>query len=213
MCEGGFKNVGLKLVDGRGVWTKHCYQCGGFWFERQPVEFLDLESVKKVDVSAPNYSIKNLDLVCPNDNSLLSPVERNELPAGAKSWRCPDCEGVFYPKGQLGLLTDHHHAVHGDQIAGVVSARSKTTLAGVLAFIGFAAVFATWQSAGVSYNAAIDQVLPTSGPNIITLLLLGLTYLAGVVLAVLGRRLPIVLVGWSVISVCLISFAVIIFGP
>ena len=114
MCEGGFKNVGLKLVDGRGVWTKHCYQCGGFWFERQPVEFLDLESVKKVDVSAPNYSIKNLDLVCPNDNSLLSPVERNELPAGAKSWRCPDCEGVFYPKGQLGLLTDHHHGLAVD---------------------------------------------------------------------------------------------------
>ncbi len=211
MCSGDFDNVALKTVGGSGTWAKHCNQCGGFWFERSPTEFLSLDSVSKVDVPTPNYSLKNMDLVCSNDNSLLVGVERDDLPAGTQYWRCPDCEGTFYPKGQLALMTQYQHDVHGNRIAGLVSTRSRTALSGVLVFIGAALIIASGQKTELS--AAGEQVLPNGGPNILTLLLLGITYLAGTVLAVLGRKIPVVLVGWGVIIICLVGFSVIIFGP
>ena len=213
MCGGDFENVNLKTVGGSGTWAKHCNQCGGFWFEREPTEFLSVNSIGKVDVPTPNYSLKNIDLVCANDNSLLVGVERDDLPAGTQYWRCPDCDGTFYPKGQLALVTHWQHDVHGDQIAGLVSARSRATLAGVLVFVGTAMMMVVAQETDPNLSAASEQVLPTGGPNILTLLLLGITYLAGTILAVLGRKVPIVLVGWSVIIVCLVGFSVIIFGP
>ncbi|MCR4277710.1 MAG: hypothetical protein NUV85_01690 [Candidatus Berkelbacteria bacterium] len=212
MCGGDFENVNLKTVGGSGTWAKHCNQCGGFWFEREPTEFLSLDSINSVDVPTPNFSLKQMDLVCSNDNSLLECVERDDLPAGTRYWRCPDCEGAFYPKGQLALVTHHNHDVHGEHIAGLVSTRSRTTLAGVLVFVGATLMIATSQSQ-IEFNATSDQVLPSSGPNILTLLLLGITYLAGTILAVLGRKVPIVLLGWSVIIICLVGFSVIIFGP
>lgn len=212
MCGGDFDNVNLKTVGGSGTWAKHCNQCGGFWFERQPTEYLSLDSINKVDVPTPNYSLKNMDLVCSNDNSLLALVESDDLPAGTQYWRCPDCEGTFYPKGQLAMMTHHQHDVHGEHIAGLVSARSRTTLAILLVAVGAVVTNIAVQHSA-SLSAAGEQVLPTSGPNILTLLLLGITYLAGTILAVLGRKVPIVLVGWSVIIICLLGFSVIIFGP
>ena len=212
MCGGDFDNAALKTVGGSGTWARHCNQCGGFWFEREPTEFLSLDSINKVDVPTPNYSLKNIDLVCPVDNSLLASVERENLPAGAQYWRCPDCSGTFYPKGQLALITHWQHQENSAQVSGLVSARSRTTLAAVLLFLGGTVVTAALQKSG-GLSAAGEQVLPTSGPNILTLLLLGFTYLAGTILAVLGRRIPIVLIGWSVIIICLVGFSVIIFGP
>ena len=213
MCGGDFDNVSLKTVGGSGTWAKHCNQCGGFWFEREPTEFLSLDSINKVDVPTPNYSWNQMDLVCSNDNSLLASVERDDLPAGTQYWKCPDCEGAFYPKGQLALMTHHNHDIHGEHIAGLVSARSRTTLAILLVVIGAVMMNFVANKTTTVLIATSDQVLPSSGPNILTLLLLGITYLAGTILAVLGRKVPIVLVGWCVIIVCLVGFSVIIFGP
>jgi hypothetical protein len=50
----------------------------------------------------------------------------------------------------------------------------------------------------LDYQAASAQTLPSTGPNLLTLLLLAVTYLAGTILAVLGRKLPIILLGWVV---------------
>ncbi len=213
MCGGYLDNIGLKTIGGSGTWAKQCNQCGGFWFERTPTEFLSLESINKIDVAIPNYSLKNIDPVCPNDSSLMVRLEHDDLPTGAQYWRCPDCQGTFYPKGQLALMTHWQHDTHSDHIAGMVSARSQTTLAGVLVFVGVAMMIATSQKTQLGLTATTNQVLPTQGPNILTLLLLGLTYLAGLILTVLGRRVLIVLVGWGVIIVCLLGFSVIIFGP
>jgi hypothetical protein len=65
----------------------------------------------------------------------------------------------------------------------------------------------------LNYQAASTQTLPSTGPNVLTLLLLAVTYLAGTILAVLGRKLPVILLGWGVIAICLVGFSVIIFGP
>jgi len=217
MCGGDFEAVNLKTVGGSGTMAKHCNQCGGFWFEREPTEFLSIDSISQVDVPTPNYSLKNADLVCANDNSLLVGVEHDDLPAGTQYWKCPDCDGTFYPKGQLALITHWQHDIHGEHIAGLVANRSRTTIAVfllvVLGIVGNAAVRVAFSGASPTLSAASDQVLPTTGPNILTLLLLGITYLAGTVLAVLGRKIPIVLVGWAVIIICLIGFSIIIFGP
>lgn len=213
MCGGDFDNVQLKTVGGGGAWVKHCNQCAGFWFEREPTEILDADSIAKVDVAMANYSLKNTDLVCPNDNSLLVGVERDDLPAGSEYWRCPDCSGTFYPKGQLAFITNWQFEMSSDHIAVLVSARTQTTIAVLLVVVGAVAANAAVQRAGVNLSAAGEQVLPTSGPNILTLLLLGITYLAGTVLAVLGRKIPIIIVGWGVIIICLVGFSIIIFGP
>jgi len=213
MCGGDFDTVRLKTVGGSGTLAKHCNQCGGFWFEREPTEVISLESIADVDVPTPNYSLKNTDLVCANDNSLLVGVERTDLPAGTQYWKCPDCDGTFYPKGQLALITHWRHNTDSEHIAGLVTNRTRTTLAVLLVAIGILVTNAAAQRADLFLSAGSDQILPTSGPNILTLILLGVTYLAGTVLAVLGRRVPIVLVGWAVIVVCLIGFSIIIFGP
>ena len=213
MCGGDFDTVNLKTVGGSGTLAKHCNQCGGFWFEREPTETLALAAIAKVDVPTPNYSVKNTDLICANDNSLLISVDRDDLPAGARYWKCPDCDGTFYPKGQLALITHWQHTAHPDHVAELTLNRSRTTLAVFLVVVGGVLVNGVVQKTGLTLSAATDQVLPTTGPNILTLVLLGVTYLAGTVLAVLGRRAAIVLVGWAVIIICLIGFSIIIFGP
>ena len=210
MCGGDFDTVAFKTSTGTTVYAKRCTQCGGFWFEREPTERLLAESVAQSDQASANYSLKNIDLVCPNDQSLLQEAENSDLPAGGRYWSCPDCDGTFYPKGQLALIADWRLS----QIAPVTK-RVQTALGVVL--IGALAILlnATLRQVqgGQLGLEAAEPVLPTAGPNLLTLALLSLTYLAGTALAVLGRRLPIVVMGWGVIAICLVGFFVIIFGP
>src|SRR4029079_5448373 len=124
-------------------------------------------------------------------------VERADLPAGVQYWKCPDCDGTFYPKGQLALITHWRHSTDSEHIAGLVTNRTRTTLGVLLFVVGAISTVMASQKASLSLSAASDQVLPSTGPNILTLVLLGVTYLAGTVLAVLGRRVSIVLVGWA----------------
>lgn len=209
MCGGDFDGVTLKSDNNVAIFSKRCNQCNGFWFDRNPEQNISEKSVLGFDSAAPNYSLKTFDLVCPNDESLLQAVENEDLPAGSQYWRCPDCDGSFYPKGQLALITSFRAK---DQTNTPVTSRSQAALTAIL-LIGGAVVANAAFRQGALYNAASDQVLPTAGPNALTLVLLALTYLAGTILAVLGRKLPIVLMGWGVISICLVGFFVVIFGP
>ena len=63
------------------------------------------------------------------------------------------------------------------------------------------------------FAASTSSPLPNTGPNIITLVFLSIAYISGTVLAVLGRKLPVIIVGWSVIAACMLGFIVVIFGP
>lgn len=212
MCGSDTQSVTLQAVNGNKVYSKQCGTCAGFWFEHQSKDIIDENSVMNVDVPTPNYSLKHDDLVCPHDSTLLKPVDRGDLPAGIQYWRCHDCGGEFYPKGQLAMISKWQHAHMPDHISELKSARTQAPVALLLLIIGGFFMNASFRQT-VSFQAATDQVLPTTGPSILTLLLLGVTYLAGTILAVLGRKIPIVLVGWSVIMICLIAFSVIIFGP
>jgi len=211
MCGGDFDGVTFKTLTGSAIEARHCLQCGGFWFEREPHERLSPESVGLSDRPTPNYSLKNLDLVCPNDQSLLRESDNPDLPAGARYWSCPDCDGSFYPKGQLALVTSWRSS----NIAPITT-RPHTALSAVLIMglvILLNASIRQVQDGSLGLEAVTTQVLPNSGPNLLTLGLLALTYLAGTILTVLGRKLPIVAMGWGVIAICLVGFFVIIFGP
>jgi len=205
------KSVDLRSIDGKKVYAKQCQSCAGFWFDHDLKEIIDENSINKVDVATPNYSLKHEELICPRDRSLLKSVDRSDLPAGIIYWKCQDCGGNFYPKGQLAMISKWQHQHMGEHISEVKSARTKAPVALLLLLLGGFVMNAAVKQA--TLQASTDQVLPTSGPSILTLLLLGITYLAGTVLAVLGRKIPIVLIGWSVIIICLVAFSVIIFGP
>lgn len=212
-CGGEFEAIDLRTTDGGVSNVNHCTQCGGFWFESEPTATFLPESVGQYDTAQPNYSLKTFNMMCPIDQTILEEQD-NHTPSNGRSWHCNDCRGVFYPRGQLALMS-HRQTKAGDSapptpgLAGRTQAAVSLSLLGVLA-IGVLAVFSR---SNLTLSAASATPLPTSGPNILTLVLLALTYLAGTILAVLGRRLPIIIMGWGVILVCLFGFSVLIFGP
>lgn len=208
MCEGGFESVSIRGVGGSNRQTKRCGQCSGFWFDVHGDENLAPDAVADIDVPQPNYSLRHMTLTCPVDETLLEQSDHEAGPTGFKVWMCPDCRGVFYPRGQLALF---YKWAGGQGLPTLVAPRSQAALAVMLTVLGGIMTFASVNSQG--FQAAVSEPLPTSGPNILTLVLIALAYISGTVLAVLGRRLPVILMGWSVITICLFGFFVIIFGP
>jgi Zn-finger nucleic acid-binding protein len=208
-CGGDFDVANLQAVDGSVVPSKRCSQCKGFWFERFPPALLT-KSVAQFDTPQPNYSLKNLDLICPNDSTLLQAVDHDDLPNGGKYWTCGDCEGTFFPCGQLALISNWQAEQTTDLHTAGLPLRTQASLATFLVALG--GILTVVSSLKTSYNAADTAILPTAGPNIFALVLIALTYLAGTILAVLGRKLAIIITGWAVIVLCLFGFSVIIFS-
>jgi Zn-finger nucleic acid-binding protein len=208
LCEGVFEPIAIRKADGSSRQAKRCSQCSGFWFDVQGDEGLAPDSVADLDIPQPNYSLRHMTLTCPVDETLLEQSEHEAGPTGLKIWTCPDCRGVFYPRGQLALF---YQWAAAQGMPTLVGPRSQAALAVMLTVLGGILTFASANSQG--FQAAVAEPLPTGGPNILTLVLIALAYISGTVLAVLGRRLPIILMGWSVITICLFGFFVIIFGP
>lgn len=210
LCGSEFEPVSIRSLSGSVRRTRRCSQCGGFWFDQGNDEGLSATSVAEVDSPQPNYSLQNLNLLCPSDQTVLEQSDHDAGPTGFKMWSCPDCKGAFYPRGQLALFVDWV-AEHGGAVTFGLYSRTQAALAVMLTVLGGVLTVAAASSRG--FQAASAEPLPTSGPNILTLVLIAAAYIAGTVLAVLGRRLPIIFMGWSVIAICLFGFFVIIFGP
>lgn len=205
-CEGEVEPVSLRDRAGDLKEAKRCGQCGGFWFESGQDDDLSVESVLDYDVANPNYTMKSYNLVCPSDQTLLNQSERDALPTGLNIWNCPDCSGTFYPRGQLALATNWQ-AEQAKQRSLAVYSRSRMAMAVLL--LVFGGIFFGFASQNFS---AVGQTLPTEGPNIMMLVLIAISYLAGTVLAVLGRKLPIIFLGWGVILFSLFGFSILIFA-
>lgn len=211
LCNGDYDRVDLRTVSGSLVEARRCLQCNGFWFPQPLKSQLDPANVAQYDSPSPNYSVKSYDLTCPLDGTLLAPADHDISPHSGQFWRCPDCDGMFFPRGQL--------ALYAEWLASQQPATAKErgfsrtqAITGVLAlFVLTVAMLASLSN--IDLQAAQAQTLPNSGPNLLTLAMLALTYLAGTILAVLGRRLPIIFMGWGVIVICLFGFSIIIFGP
>lgn len=210
LCNGEFNKIHFRTDGGTVTEAQKCDQCSGIWFARPMNSILDEETITKNDSPSPNYSTKSYDLTCSLDGTLLQPADHDISPHSGQYWTCPDCDGMFFPKGQLAL---HQNWLRSQQKSAHKPAfsRTKATTAIMSLFVLTVALFAALSK--VDLQAAQVQALPNSGPNVLTLVLLAITYVAGTVLAVLGRRLPVIFMGWSVIVICLFGFTVIIFGP
>ncbi|MBI4948341.1 zf-TFIIB domain-containing protein [Candidatus Berkelbacteria bacterium] len=213
LCEGEFDPIELRTVFAGIVNAKQCVQCGGFWLEKELTEPLDQKSINQYESPKPDFSVKAFDLHCPLDGTLLSQSNYDEQVSGAKNWQCNDCGGQFYQKGQLALKTAATHKSTGHLISKKLNSRTQVASGVSLMAILIVSVMASLNSFGLEYSAASNSPLPTSGPNVLTLVLLAVAYLAGTVLAVLGRKMPIIVMGWSVIAVCVFGFGIVIFGP
>lgn len=211
-CEGDFDTIDFRSVSTRTVEAQQCTQCGGFWFSRPLEEPLLPDSVMIYDTPQPNYSLKNSDLFCPVDESMLTEVDHHDGPAGLRTWNCNDCGGIFYPKGQLALLTNWQQQGQNGVHPGV-AARKQAAIAVALSAVLMVTILGSLNRFNFQYSAASASPLPTSGPSVVTLVLLALAYIAGTTLAVLGRKLPIIIIGWLVIVTCMLGFAIVIFGP
>ena len=146
MCGGDFDTATFKTLGGSAAQARHCMQCGGFWFERPLDEPLAPFSVSQYDAAAPNYSLKQIDLVCPNDQSLLSEVDDPDQPAGTQFWQCSDCDGCFYPRGQLAHVTNWQATTV--EVKTPIVSRSRSALAVLLMVFGAVVVNLTVQKLG-----------------------------------------------------------------
>lgn len=212
LCEADTEPIYLHAIGGGTVEAKRCTQCSGIWFAKGLQEQLDPGTVERYDSAAPNYSARYSDLICPTDRTLLARSDHDINPQGGQYWQCPECSGSFFPKGQLALFSHWQQKNQPQHAKSFSSLSAKQTTGSIISLFGLV-VLVLASLNRLDLQAASAQTLPTAGPNLLTLVLLALTYLAGTVLAVLGRKLPIILLGWGVITVCLVGFSVIIFGP
>jgi len=213
-CEGDLITIQLENNDGEFEEELRCSSCGGFWVKSMPDDGFAPDSIEKIDRPMPNYSLNVRNLMCPMDGTLLVASEFDAYPTGAKYWRCDDCSGNFYPKGQLALISEHQ--AKASKPAGIMGmSKAQATSAVMLLIVGSIAFIGSMQAGdGLTFRAAeITTTLTNPAPNFITLMLLGLTYLLGTMTAVLGRRRQMIYLGWAVIIVCLTGFSLIIFSP
>ena len=211
LCNGDYEKIHIKAVDGSSVEAMKCLHCSGIWFSRPLKGNLDQDSIADHDSPAPNYSTKSSDFTCPADGTLLQAAEHDVSPHSGQYWSCPDCDGMFFPRGQLALHQRWLRDQQGTDAHRSTFSRARASTAVLSVFILVVAILAALSR--VDLQAAQTQALPNTGPNVLTLIMLAVTYLAGTILAVLGRRLPIIFTGWAVIVICLFGFSVIIFGP
>ncbi len=211
-CEEDYEKISLRAAGGEIRQTRRCPKCGSFWFERGSDQELSLDSVTEVDSPQPNYSLQTYSLICPNDQTLLEQSENDSGPNGLKVWNCADCRGKFYPRGQLALYSQWLSEHSPTKMTGYFS-RTQAALTLTMISVGAMLTLSAATKQGILFEAASADPLPTASPNVLTLVLLALTYVAGTILAVLGRKIPIIFMGWGVIAICLFGFFVIIFGP
>lgn len=205
-CQGEFDTIEIQTTSGGERSAKRCNDCGGILINKP--RGLELDSVLKYESPRQLYTTNYDDLFCPNDEGNLEFEQESLRAGGAKYYRCTDCDTYFFPKGQLAEFTKNDTVPEGS------FNRTKIGSAVALSTVLAVSILASVNKVGLSFEAAeVGSPLPTAGPNVFALTLLALTYLAGTILAVLGRRTAIIFMGWAVISICLFGFIVIIFGP
>ena len=213
-CEGDLTSIQIENNDGEYEDVQRCTSCGGFWVKNEPREGFAADAVAKIDKPQQNYSLNAYNLACPVDKNLLLASEFDAIPTGVKYWKCNDCGGLFYPKGQLALLTEYEEKTRrANPFLGMT--KSQITSMVMLFLIGSASFVGAMQTiSGFEFHAAeITTTLTNTTPNLITLIMLGLAYLAGTILAVLGRHRQMIYLGWAIILICLTGFGLIVFGP
>lgn len=210
-CQGELGSISFQTVGGARLKAKRCLSCGGFWFINGQLQEVSLSAAHQVDNHSPSYALQEHNFICENDRTLMNRVSVAGNPVDSHFWRCSECAAVFVPRGQLAALTDIYHSKRLENQPTAHVGRAQLTEAVLLVGLGVFLATKGWQrNAGL---LASGDTLPSQGPVLLPLVLLSVTYLSGVILAILGRKLPLILMGWGVIAVCILGFIVLATGP
>ena len=92
----------IEVIDnfGQGFGIEQCPACGGFWFDRNELYRVPIKVALQLDSPSPAQTYSG-NLQCPHDKALLVEFKDPNLPPQLVIYRCPDCGGLFLPKGGL----------------------------------------------------------------------------------------------------------------
>lgn len=111
-CGGVLHEVYAAANYGRVLLLDQCRGCGGVWFDRWELYFLtdksikDLEGIDASSFAAPvaPHPAKGK---CPKCEKELAIFTDNNLPKDALIERCPNCNGLWLNRGELGKYAAH----------------------------------------------------------------------------------------------------------
>ena len=111
-CEGELKEVYAEAHYGRYLLLDQCKSCGGIWFDRWELYYLEdneadrLDPVDKERLSAA-LSFRKGSGLCPMCQITLEPFNDLNIPEDANIERCPECGGLWLNRGELKRYEEH----------------------------------------------------------------------------------------------------------
>ncbi len=111
-CGNGLKGVYAEAHYGRYLLLDQCQACGGIWFDRWELYYLEEEETNRLDpVDRERLltlsSFKKGPDLCPRCQVGLQPFRDPSLPEDARIERCPGCNGLWLNRGELRKYTGH----------------------------------------------------------------------------------------------------------
>lgn len=77
------------------VTLDHCDFCGGTYFDMYEINRITASTAEKLKKLMKSASISGELKVCPNDQTVMKPVEQESIPENTTLLRCDKCGGVF----------------------------------------------------------------------------------------------------------------------
>lgn len=128
-CGAALREVAADAVTGYRVVVDQCPACGGIWADRWELFPLTAEAVARLDPpdaarAAPLPPAPAL-LPCPRCRVPMPPFRDPVIPQDARIERCPNCEGMWFNRGELRRARPRARsrtdAASVDRLAGTVS--------------------------------------------------------------------------------------------
>src|SRR3989344_8767941 len=94
LCPNCKEKLDSDVVDTQNI--LHCPACGGTFFAENGINRLSLQSSQKLAEDKKTLFVSNEDKICPNDQSLMTPLRSEEnIPADVTLYHCKNCKGIF----------------------------------------------------------------------------------------------------------------------
>lgn len=122
-CGDGLKEVYAEANYGRVLLLEQCQRCGGVWFDRWELYFLEESSARSLGAfDIKSFMAENPDTVgtgqCPKCSVKLVEFKDPGLPKDCAIERCTGCGGLWLNRGELHKYADHKEAIKGAASGG-----------------------------------------------------------------------------------------------
>lgn len=117
-CGGHLKEVYAQANYGRVLLLDQCQACGGVWFDKWELYFVADEAIKNLEAMDTGAFAAPVDAhpekgLCPRCAVRLAIFTDPNLPKDTLIERCPDCNGLWLNRGELGKYAAHRKAFAG----------------------------------------------------------------------------------------------------